>query len=126
MERKDFWCNIPADCEKAIKELKRLKVFRLCGFDYEETFADVWWLVLHEVDMYEEGEFCKEASRSYYGEGDPAAMDIRQAQRADAWLVKWWELAHKYSMPDMFSDYYKLLHRGWGEDGLNYYGGQLI
>ena len=104
MERKDFWLSIPEDCVKAIKELKRLKVFGLCAWDYEETFADVWWLVLHEVDMYEEGEFCREASRSVWGEGDPEAMNLQQAKRADAWLIRWNVLANKYSQPEMLSD----------------------
>ena len=99
MERKDFWKNIPDDCKKAISELKRLKVFRLLGLDYEETFADVWWLVLHEVDLYEEGEFCKEASRCEWA--DPQAMDIRQAQAADRWLVKYNDLHNKYANDDI-------------------------
>jgi len=125
MERKDFWSNIPEDCKKAISELKRLKVFKLCAWDYEETFADVWWLVLHEVDMYEEGEFCKEASRSTYGEGDPQAMDIRQAKKADAWLIRWNVLAYKYSQPEMLSDYHREVLGDWGKDGIMVYGGQL-
>lgn len=123
--KRDFWKNIPDDCKKAINELKRLKVFNLCGFDYEETFADVWWLVLHEVDLYEEGEFCREASRSVYG-GDPEAMNLKQAVTADKWLVRWWELAHKYSQPECFSDYFKAVHSGFGIDGIPPYGGQLI
>ena len=125
MASKDFWKNIPDDCKKAISELKRLKVFRLCAFDYEEVFTDVWWLVLHEVDLYEEGEFCQEASRSYYGIGEPTAMNLKQAQAADRWLVKWWSLAYDYSKPEMLSDDHKRLNLGWG-DGLALYTGQLI
>ena len=120
-----FWKNIPEDCEKAIKELKRLKVFNLCAWDYDETFADVWCLVLHEVDMYEEGEFCREASRSIFGEGDPQAMNLKQAQTADRWLVRWEELAWKYSLPDQLSDYHREILGDWGESGISYYGGQL-
>jgi hypothetical protein len=86
---RNFWENIPIDCVKAIAELKRLKVYKLCAWDYEETFSDVWWLVLHEVDMYAEGEFVREASRSYFHTGDPEAMNLKQAQRADSWLLKW-------------------------------------
>lgn len=126
MKRSSFWVNIPDDCKKAISELKRLKVFRCCAFDYEETFADVWWLVLHEVDMYAEGEFCREASRSIFCEGEPNAMNLKQAQAADRWLCRWWELAHKYSQPNMLSEYYYTVHVGWGEDGISYYSGQLI
>ena len=125
MRGQDFWSNIPDDCKKAISELKRLKVYHLLALDYEEVFTDVWWLVLHEVDMYEEGEFCKEASRSIYGIGDEQAMNLKQAQAADRWLVKWWELAFDYSRPWMLSEQHKQVHLGWG-DGLRYYTGQLI
>ena len=124
--RSNFWKHIPEDCEKAIKELKRMKVFNLCGWDYEETFADVWWLVLHEVDLYEEGEFCREASRSIFGEGDPQAMNLKQAQAADRWLCRWCDLANKYSMPWMISDYHREHVGHWGEFGIGYYDGQLI
>lgn len=92
----DFWQNIPEDCKKAISELNRLKVSQLLAYDCEESFSDVWWLVLHEVDMYFEGEYCREARRSYWGEGDPGAMNLKQAQRAEAWLVKWNDLFNKY------------------------------
>jgi hypothetical protein len=100
----DFWEHIPEDCEKAIKELRRLKVFNLCAWDYEQTFADVWWLVLHEVDMYVEGEYCREASRSVWGEGDPDAMNRTQAQRADAWLIRWNDLFNKYRTEEISRD----------------------
>lgn len=96
-----FWGNIPEDCVKAIKELKRLKVYNLIGIDHEETFADVWWLVLHEVDLYEEGEFCQEASRCNWA--DPSAMNIRSAKAADRWLVRWLPLFNKYADPAEFS-----------------------
>ena len=125
MERRSFWSAVPADCKKAISELGRLKVYNLCGWDYEETFADVWWLVLHEVDMYHEGEFCKEAYRSVFGEGDPSAMDLRQAKKADEWLVRWWPLASKYSQPDVLSDYHREVLGDWGDDGIRYYGGEI-
>ena len=124
--RSNFWKHIPEDCEKAIKELKRLKVFGLCAWDYEETFADVWWLVLHEVYLYEEGEFCREARRSVWGEGDPEAMNLKQAQAADRWLCRWNDLANKYSLPEMLSDYHGKILGGWGESGIEYYSGQLI
>lgn len=119
----DFWEAIPDDCKKAVRELKRMKVFNLCAWDHEDTFADVWWLVLHEVDMYEEGEFCMEASRNYGGYREPAAMNLRQAQTADRWLVRWWELANKYSRPEYCP---KDGMRHWGEDGIEYYSGQLL
>lgn len=121
----DFWNDIPEDCKKAISELKRLKVFKLLALDYEETFSDVWWLVLHEVDMYVEGEFCREASRSYYGVAEPDAMDKMQAKRADTWLVKWLPLFNKYTAKEYHTDYYYTIHSGWGEDDY-VYNGQLL
>lgn len=106
-EVKDFWENIPADCEKAIRELKRMKVFELLGFDFEATFADVWWLVLHEVDMYTEGY--------------ERLMRKNQAQTADRWLVRWSELATKYSLPDCYNG-----NRVFGATGIDKYSGQMI
>ena len=122
---RNFWKRIPEDCRKAISELNRLKVSRLMATDYEETFADVWWLVLHEVDMYVEGEFCKEAYRSQYGIGDPQAMSYAQAKSADKWLVRWYELAHKYSTKGNFSEYHDKYIGWFGDDGIQEYYGQL-
>ena len=125
-QRHDFWRSIPDDCEKAINELKRLKVFRLCAFDYEETFADVWWLVLHEVDMYAEGEFCRESSRSCYNYGEPEAMNLKQAQSADKWLCRWLDLFNKYKGNECHTEYY-LTHVSSGfDERYFYYGGQVI
>ena len=124
-ERKDFWKNIPEDCVKAINELKRLKVYHLIATDYEETFSDVWWLVLHEVDMYEEGEFCQEASRSIWGESDEGAMNIRNAQAADRWLVRWLPLFNKYKERKYYTDYYFKVHSGFGDEPF-IYAGQVI
>ena len=92
----DFWDHIPEDCRKAISELKRMKVYSCCAWDYEKSFADVWWNVLHEVDMYVEGEFCREASRSHYGSGEPDAMNLSQAKKADVWLIRWIDLFNAY------------------------------
>lgn len=125
MAMKDFWTDVPDDCKKAMKELKRLKVYRLCAWDWEETFSDVWWLVLHEVDMYAEGEFCREASRSYYHEGEPDAMNLKQAQTADKWLVRWLDLFNKYKGRDAHTEDYYKVHTGFNEDYF-YYDGQLI
>ena len=124
--KRSFWNEIPEDCAVAIRELKRMKVYRLLATDYEETFADVWWLVLHEVDMYAEGEFCKESYRSIDGEGDPNAMNFEQAVKADKWLLKWYELASKYSQPYMLSDYHRQVLGDWGEFGITWYDGQLV
>lgn len=122
MEKKDFWKNIPDDCRKAISELRKLKVFHLCAFDYEETFTDVWWCVLHEVDMYVEGEY---GQGDWFNISEPEAMNIRSARSADAWLVKWWSLAYKYSLRKYYSDYYYRVHLGYGKSGLSGYDGQL-
>jgi hypothetical protein len=125
---RNFWENIPIDCVKAIAELKRLKVYKLCAWDYEETFSDVWWLVLHEVDMYAEGEFVREASRSYFHTGDPEAMNLKQAQRADSWLLKWKHLFEKYTNPVYYSDVYYSVHSGFSDfsDSSYHYDGQVI
>lgn len=92
--RDDFWSRIPDDCKKAISELKRMKVHGLCAYDYEDTFADVWWLVLHEVDMWDEGEYRMEADAN---ESDPCYMNRKQANTARKWLVKWESLFIKYA-----------------------------
>ena len=119
-ERKDFWKNIPDDCKKAINELERLKVYVLLALDYEETFSDVWWLVLHEVDLYAEGEFCQEASRC--GWPDPIAMNIRNAQAADRWLIKWLPLFNKYKDKKYHTEYYYKIHSGFNEEPFEYTG----
>ena len=111
----DFWGSIPDDCKKAISELNRLKVATCCAWDHEENFGDVWWLVLHEVDMYAEGEFCREASRSRDGVGEPYAMNLAQAKKADAWLVRWLDLFNKY----------KTVAEGRFNEDYFYYDGQL-
>lgn len=122
----NFWKNIPDDCKKAISELKRLKVFRLLGLDYEETFADVWWLVLHEVDLYEEGEFCYEASRNYMGEVEPSAMNLRQAIAADNWLVRWLPLFNKYKEDECHSELWLSMNSSYCDKGEQFfYSGQI-
>jgi hypothetical protein len=123
MTNRNFWDNIPADCIKAINELKRLKVYNLIATDYEETFSDVWWLVLHEVDLYAEGEFCQEASRCDWA--DPSAMNIRHCQSADRWLVKWLPLFNKYTDRKYYSESYFDVHAGFDSEPY-YYNGQVI
>ena len=90
----DFWHNIPEDCTKAISELKRLKVCSLLALDYEETFSNVWWLVLHEVDMFVEG----------YCTANDGGMTKQQAQRADNWLVRWLPLFNKYKNTGIYDN----------------------
>lgn len=89
---KDFWDEIPEDCKKAISELKRMKVFGCCAWDYEEDFSDVWWLVLHEVDMWVEGEFGVES----WHIDNTGGMNRAQAKRADNWLIRYLPLFNKY------------------------------
>lgn len=57
MAKKIFGAVMPDDCDKAITELKRLSVYNVMNDDCTETFADVWFHVQHECDMYEEGEY---------------------------------------------------------------------
>lgn len=99
--RNDFWSNIPDDCKKAISELKRMKVHRLAGYDHEDNFADVWWLILHEVDMWDEGEYRMEPDAT---ESDPCYMNRKQANTARKWLVKWEHLFIKYADRERFGD----------------------
>ena len=42
----------------ALERLESLAVDRFRNYDYmaQKSFDDVWWSVLHEVDLYEEGE----------------------------------------------------------------------
>lgn len=122
-QSKNFWKNIPEDCKKAINQLKRLKVYNLLATDYEETFSDVWWLVLHEVDLYAEGECCQEASRCDWAE--ETAMNIKNAQAADRWLIRWLPLFNKYTDRKFYSDYYFQVHCGFNEEPYCYTG-QLI
>lgn len=108
--RNDFWNNIPDDCKQAINELKRMKVYECCAWDYEENFAHVWWLVLHEVDMYAEGHFGME--KWHY---DIGGMYKEQAKRADKWLIKHLPLFNKYK---------KMLPNDFNENEF-YYNGQI-
>ena len=54
--------------EKALKELKKLKVYRICSHDplSDTTFSDIYFKVLHEVDMHEEHEEESELTRQSY------------------------------------------------------------
>lgn len=100
--KKDFWDNIPDDCKKAISELKRMKVFGCCAWDFEKDFSDVWWLVLHEVDMWAEGEFGIEKWHCINDGG----MNRAQAKRADEWLIRYLPLFNKYkrTQPGRFDE----------------------
>ncbi len=89
---KEFWDEIPEDCKKAISELRRMKVYSCCAWDFEEDFSDVWWLVLHEIDMYVEGEFGIETWHN-----DIGGMNKAQAKRADQWLIRHLHLYNKYA-----------------------------
>ena len=88
--RNEFEKQIPDDCKEAIKELKRLRIYRLAALDdCIESFADVWWMVLHELDRYVEDEYptCD------------GGLTHKQAERADAWLIKHVGLFNKYRDP---------------------------
>ena len=101
MENTNFWANIPADCKKAINELKRMKVNRLAGYDHERNFADVWWCILHEVDLYADGEYrAEDFIADGYPEEAKYSLNLKQAQTADKWLVRWVHLFNKYKTPE--------------------------
>lgn len=42
----------------ALERLEKLKVneYRIDDYHWQDSFDKVWWSVLHEVDLYEEGE----------------------------------------------------------------------
>lgn len=73
----------PDDCKKAITSLKKLKVYFAMNDDTIDNFADVWFRVQHECDMYEEMQDSNELTyQSYIG--------------AKNWLEKWRHLYIKY------------------------------
>lgn len=75
--------ELPDDCKKAITSLKKLKVYFAMNDDTIDNFADVWFRVQHECDMYEEMQDSNElAYQSYIG--------------AKKWLEKWRHLYIKY------------------------------
>ena len=53
--------------EKALKELKRLKVYRILSHDplSDKTFSDIYFKVLHETDIHEEEEGSELTRQSY-------------------------------------------------------------
>lgn len=53
---KQFNFIIEDDCKEALKEVVQLKAFKVRNDDNENNFADVYFHVQHEADMYEEGE----------------------------------------------------------------------
>ena len=65
--------ELTKDQEKAINKGKRLKAFKLRNDDTENSFDDIWFHVLHEVDLFEEGE-------------DTAVINKSQAIAAKRWL----------------------------------------
>lgn len=65
--------DLTKDQEKAISKGSRLKAFKVRNDDQENSFDDVWFHVLHEVDLSEEGE-------------DTAAINKNQAATAKKWL----------------------------------------
>ena len=44
--------ELPNDCKKAITALMKLKVYFVMNDDTIDNFADVWFRVQHECDMY--------------------------------------------------------------------------
>lgn len=94
--RNEFEKQIPDDCKEAIKELKRLRIYRLAALDdCIKSFADVWWMVLHELDLYVEDEYptCD------------GGLTHKQAERADAWLIKHVGLFNKYRDPGEYGEH---------------------
>jgi len=65
--------ELTKDQEKAISKGSRLKAFKVRNDDSENSFDDIWLHVLHEVDLFEEGE-------------DNAVINKSQAARTRKWL----------------------------------------
>ena len=80
---KIFSKELPDDCEKAINELKKLKVYREMNDDVIDNFADVWFRVQLECDLFEWGE-------------DTNVLTKRSYDGAMRWLNKWKKLYDKY------------------------------
>ena len=79
---KIFGAELPDECTKAISELKRLKVYKIMSNDYIDSFADVWFRVQHECDMYIEEDIREMNAQAYKG--------------AKRWLEKYKHLYRKY------------------------------
>ena len=52
-------------------------------------------------------------------------MNLKQAKAADKWLVRWNDLAYKYSTPNNFTEWHDN-HVGFFGDGILPYDGQLL
>lgn len=107
IEKKTGWI---AKIGEALKRLHRLKVWRLCYMADSKSatstsFVEIWWAVLHEVDMYVEGEFT-------VADG---GMNKAQAKRADEWLIETADLA-KWSAIETG------LIKDFGYSAFDYYG----
>lgn len=79
---KIFRTELPQECDKAIKELKRLKVYRIMNDDMIENFADVWFRVQTECDLFE------------YGDNED--MTEQNYNASIKWLNRWEDLYDKY------------------------------
>lgn len=84
MNIKGFKYDVPEDCVNALNELKRMRVYRVMDDDCENNFADTWFHVRHECDMYEWDEGSNELTHSTY-------------TTAKAWVVKYRHLYDKYN-----------------------------
>jgi hypothetical protein len=80
---KYYGFKIQEDCEKALKELYRLKVCSIRNDDQENDFSDVWFHIQHECDLYEEEEDTELKAGTY--------------NSAKKWLDKYEHLYQKYN-----------------------------
>lgn len=79
---------------KAVKELRRLKVFRLMSDDDCQygSFDDVWYSCAHETDIYHDyalapGQSQYDYDHDYFGGTD--GMKIGTYRSAMAWMDKY-------------------------------------
>nr|DAH73461.1 MAG TPA: hypothetical protein [Caudoviricetes sp.] len=71
------------DCILPLQEAKKLKAYEERNDDDENNFADIYYHILHEVNLYEEGEDCNVLNTSDYN-------------KAKKWLAKYNHLYEKY------------------------------
>ncbi len=76
----------------ALEKLEHLAVDRFRNYDYsvQKSFDDVWWSVLHEVDMYHEGE-------------EHDFKTVRSVQATEKWL-KTFSYLCKEKVPNEYKD----------------------
>lgn len=107
--------NFPVfgDIRTALVELNTYKVneIRNKDYSYQDSFAKVYFSVLHEVDMYEEGE-CEELSPKSY-------------QATKRWLERWKYLSKDPYTGLLIDRWYDPHTKSWVIQKKDIYGNQI-